>query len=55
MMCFRNFLVAKKFRDMKGAVSKFSFETSLSHIAEKFRRGTLYSFISFSYRKKIKL
>ena len=35
------FLVAKKFVDKKGGVSRFSVETFLSQSAEKFRRGTL--------------
>ena len=39
MLCFRKFLVAKKFMDKRGGgVSKFSVENFLSHSAEKFRR-----------------
>ena len=42
MLCFRKFLVAKKFMDKReGEVSRFSFENFLSHSAEKFRRATL--------------
>ena len=46
-------LLAKKFMEKKeeGEVSKFSVEKFLSQIAETFCRGTLYSFISFGYRK----
>ena len=41
MLCFTNFLVAKKFEDKKlGVVSKFYVESFLSQRAEKFRRGT---------------
>ena len=41
MLCFRKFLVAKKFEDKKlGVVSKFYVENFLSHSAEKFRRRT---------------
>ena len=41
MLCFRKFLVAKKFEDKKlGVVSKFYVESFLSQSAEKFRRGT---------------
>ena len=41
MVCFRKLLVAKKFMDKKGGVSKFSVENFLSETAEKIRRGTL--------------
>ena len=52
MLCFRNFLVPKKFMDEKeGEVSRFSFEHFLSHSAEKIRRGSLKCVISFGYRK----
>ena len=41
MLCFRKFLVAKKFEDKKlGLVSKFYVESFLSHSGEKFRRRT---------------
>ena len=41
MLCFRKFLVAKKFEDKKlGVVSKIYVESFLSQSAEKFRRGT---------------
>ena len=35
----------------EGGVSKYSVEKNFSQIAETFRRGTLYSFISFGCRK----
>ena len=35
----------------EGGLSKYSVEKFLTQIAETFRRGTLYSFISFGYRK----
>ena len=41
VLCFRNLLVAKKFMDKKGGVSKFSVEFFLSESAEKICRGTL--------------
>ena len=42
MMCFRKFFAAKKFMDKTGVrVSRLSVENTLSHSAEKFRRGTL--------------
>ena len=34
-------MVAKKFIDKKGGVSKFSVESFLSHSAKKGRRGTV--------------
>ena len=41
MLCFRKFLVAKKFEDKKlGVVSNFYVENFLSHSAENFRRRT---------------
>ena len=41
MLCFRRFLVAKKFEDKKlGVVSKFYVKTFFSQSAEKIRRGT---------------
>ena len=36
-----------------GGVSRFSVEIFLSHSAEKFRRGILYYYINFGYRKKL--
>ena len=52
MLCFRIFLVGKKFIDeMEGEVSRFSFENFLSHSAEKIRRGTLKCVLNFGYRK----
>ena len=42
VLCFRNFLVAKKFMDERvGEVSKFSVEFFSSHSAEKGRGGSL--------------
>ena len=43
VLCFRKFLVAKKFMDNKGegGVSKVPVENFLSQSAEKFRTGTL--------------
>ena len=38
VLCFRKFLVAKKFLDKKGEKSKFSVEHFLSNSAEKTRR-----------------
>ena len=41
MLCFRKFLVAKRFMDKReGEVSRFPVENVLSHSAENFRRGT---------------
>ena len=54
MLCFRKLLVAKKFMDKKeGGVTIFSVDNFLSESAEKFRRGTLQSFINFGYRKSL--
>ena len=41
MLCFRKFLIAKKFMDKKGGVLKFSVENFFCHSAEKVRKGTL--------------
>ena len=41
VLCIRKNMIAKKFMDKKGGVSRFSPEFFLSHIAEKFRRATL--------------
>ena len=42
MLCFRKFLVAKKFMDKREReVSRFPVKKILSHSAEKIRRGTL--------------
>ena len=54
MLCFRKFLVAKKFMDKReGELSRFSFENFWSHGVDKYRRGILYSFINFGYRKSL--
>ena len=47
MLCFRKFLVSKKFMEKrgKGGVSPFSV-IFLSHSAEKFRRRTLPCFVA---------
>ena len=51
MLCFRKYLVAKKFMDKKrGGISHFSVEKFFFHSSEKFRSGTLKSFIHFGYR-----
>ena len=51
MLCFRKFLVAKKFMDKReGEVSNFSVENFLSQSAEKFRRGTLLCCVSENFR-----
>ena len=54
MLCFRKFLVAKKFMQKKGqgGVSIFSVEKFLSQSAEKFRRGT-FRLSLFSVIEKI--
>ena len=42
MLCFRKFLVAKKFMDKReGKYQDFLSRIFLSHSAEKIRRGTL--------------
>ena len=43
MLCYRKFLVAKKFMEKKGerGVSKISVESFLSQCAETFRKGTI--------------
>ena len=52
MLCFRKYLVAKKFMDKKeGEVTIFSFEKLLSHSDENIRSGTLYGVTDFRYRK----
>ena len=38
VLCFRKFLVPKKFMDKRGGVSRFSVENFLSHSPEKVRR-----------------
>ncbi len=53
MQCFRNFPVAKKFVDKRGGLSRSSVEKFFSHGAENFRRGILYYFTSFRYRKML--
>ena len=56
MLCFRKFLVAKKFMDKReggGGVSIFSVENFLSHSAENFCEGILYCCINFGYRKNL--
>ena len=50
MLCFRKFLVAKKFLDRReGELSRFSFENFLSPNAETFRRGTLLCCVSENF------
>ena len=40
ILCFKNFLVWQKFRDMR-RLSRFSVKNFLSHIVGKIRRGDL--------------
>ena len=54
VLCFRKFLVAKKFMDNReGEVSRFSFGNFLSHGAEKLCRGTLLCCVSESFQLRI--
>ncbi len=57
MQCFRNFPGAKNFMDKEGGgrVSRFSVEKVFTHIAEKLRRGILYCFTNFRYRKMLRI
>ena len=56
MQCFRNFPGAKNFLDKEGGrVSRFSVEKVFTHIAEKLRRGILYCFTNFRYRKMLRI
>ena len=54
MLCFRKYVVAKKFmlKKVRG-VSQSSVEKFLSHSAERIRRGTFKSFNNFGYQKKL--
>ena len=52
MLCFRKFLVAKKFMNKRWGVSRFSVENLLSHGAEKLGRGNPLVFHSFRVSKK---
>ena len=50
MLCFRKFLVAKKFLDKReGEVSGFLYGNFLSHNAETFRRGTFLCCVSENF------
>ena len=52
MLCFRKFLVSKKFMDKReGEVSRVSFGKIFSHSAEKFRKGTHDGVTDFGYPK----
>ena len=51
LLCFRKFLVSKKFVDKRGGVSRFFVKNFLSRSAEKFRRGTPQCVTNFGYRK----
>ena len=57
MLCFRKFPVAKKFMDKRGGggVSRFSVKNSLSHSAEKHRKGTLQCFTNFGHQKMLRV
>ena len=53
VLCFRRFLVAKKFMDKReGEVSRFSFNFFMSHSAQRIRRGPL-SLSLFSSIEKV--
>ena len=52
VLCFRKFLVAKKFMHKRGLVSGSSVDNFLSYSAEKIRRGTLLCFTDFPVSKK---
>ena len=52
VQCFRNFPVVKKVTD-KGGGSRLSVEKFLSHKAEKCRRGIIYCFTNFRFRKML--
>ena len=55
MLCFRKYLLAKKFMDKKrGANITFFRRKFFFHSSEKFRSGTLKSFIHFGYRIKLR-
>ena len=54
MLCLRKFVVAKKFNDKKGGVSKFSVENFLSHSAKK-AVGEPFSLSFFSGIEKFML
>ena len=51
MLCFRNFLVVKKFVDKRGGGGSITIfcQKFLSHSAEKFRRGTLLCCVSENF------
>ena len=53
LLFFRNFAVAKKFKDKRGGVSRFSAGKFLSHSAENFCRGILCCCVIFGYRKSL--
>ena len=53
MLCCRTFPVAKKFMDKREGKYQDFLRIFLRHNAEKYRRGTLESFISFGYRKSL--
>ena len=54
MLCFKKFLLTKKFMDERvWGVSRFSVENFLSHSNEKSRRATLKGVANFGYRKHL--
>ena len=58
MLCFRNFLVAKKFMEKKRAgASQISVETFSSHSTETFRRGNILCCVSEKiwWRKSVRI
>ena len=52
VLCFRIFLVTKKFMHKRGVVSRSSLDIFLSYSAEKIRRGTLLCFTEFPVSNK---
>ena len=56
LRCFRKFLVSKNFM-LQRVMSRFSFESFLSHSTEAFRRSTILCCVSetFCYRKMLRI
>ncbi len=46
---------SEEFMDNEGGVSRFSVEKFFTHSAEKLRRGILYCFTNFRYRKMLRI
>ena len=53
MLCFREVLVAKKFVDKRGGVSRLSAGKFLYHSAENTRRGIFCCFTEFGCQKTL--